>query len=346
MNNKTIAFILLIFLFALINSVQADSKTCIEGDTQICNTSQGCELIQTCYKGNWTPPCNDTKICTTDDGCSGTQTCVKAKWGNCVKDDPSCGLKVSIVSPSNEDVYVISSKIEFKSNIESQGNDYSVEWDSNANGKFSVDENFDYSGLSIGDHNITLTGTFASGETPTTKTDSIQISVIPIPQDAVKTSGFEVINQTNPGQKITEEDTIEINTTVSNLTRQQINTETSLKIIDAESGTQMFLDNKNHLLEGQGGLGGNDTVNIKYTIKLSEFNITLGNYKIIFDVKKVLNEQNTENNQKTEIITVLKPSKEMNLNEFSVLILPVLLISIIIILKKEKIKKAIKKKKK
>ncbi len=258
-----------------------------------------------------------------------------------ITDPPS----ISISSPQNNNVFVIGSEINFTANVFDAGLNYTVEWDSNKDLDWkSTNENFSYSGLSIGDHKITLTGFFDKSGNITTKTDSVQISVVPISTDVLGIRYFEIYE---PADKILQTTSIRIlaKTKIDNFTATDKNVDLNVTLINAETG-QRAVDritgipyepfNEKALVPAYSYVQISNYIGL---IKLNE-----GNYKLVVDISEYQPEQNTANNHLTEIVTVTKAVEEIKLSEIEVIILPVIILLILLIINKEKITELIKKK--
>jgi len=263
------------------------------------------------------------------------------------------GMTVTISKPTDGKEFVIGDNIDFRSLFVDNGFPYTVEWASNLDTDWkSTQENFFSNELSIGNHEITLTSFFEyrSGEDAPIqiieKTDSVNITVIPIPADVFNIISFEVNNSTNPGKKITTEDEIEIKVKIKNETDNAECSQSKLTIINAETGKTVyyledpFVDKCVATLVPANGI-----LEKTYSVNLNSEGITKDNYKIKFDVMELKKEQNKENNHTSTIISVFDPVREMTATELSVLIIPAILLAVLIILKKKEIKEFIDKKK-
>ncbi len=249
------------------------------------------------------------------------------------------GLVVKIESPENGEEFNIGSLISFDGNIESNFFDYSVQWDSNKDLTWAHDEeDFDSTELSIGDHNITLRGNFhISDEENYVLTDSILLRILPVASDVLGISSFEIQEQ------LRADESLPISVIITNSSNKEKEANLVLTIIHAETGIEAFSDTtQNPTIPARG------SEEIVYIIDLSSALVTLqqGNYKVKLDVAEYPPEQNTANNHKTKIISVLAESAVIDASELQIYIVPAIVIVILILLNKEKLKKLTKKEKK
>ncbi len=139
-------------------------------------------------------------------------------------------LSALILSPSDLNNFFIGSTINFKSNIKCGNSPCTVKWDSNKDSEwYSTDENFSYSGLSIGDHNITLTVTDSISETAT---DSVNIKINPITADVLSISDFEII-KVEPNNRFAVNGKIRIKAKVNYYQSQSISGKAFIIISDS-----------------------------------------------------------------------------------------------------------------
>jgi len=141
---------------------------------------------------------------------------------------PETFLNASILTPIDGNSFFVGSTINFTSSI-SSSEAYSVQWDSNKDlGWNPADENFSYSGLSIGDHNIFFTVTTDSN----TARDSIVIRIKPITTDVFSISDFEVI-PVEPTDRYALNGKIKVRARVNYFISEAVNAKAFIIISDA-----------------------------------------------------------------------------------------------------------------
>ncbi len=124
----------------------------------------------------------------------------------------------SILSPPDGNEFFVGTTIDFKSNIFSGDPSYTISWDSNKDSTWSFsDENFSSNELNIGDHNITLTLTDATGETK----DSVFIRIKPITKDVFSISDFQII-KVNPTDRFSVNGLINVKAKVNYFLSEEI----------------------------------------------------------------------------------------------------------------------------
>jgi hypothetical protein len=146
-------------------------------------------------------------------------------------------LSASILSPSDGNTFTVGSTIDFNSNIVCENSPCSIQWDSNQDTEWnSTDENFSFSGLSIGDHNITLTVTDSSSETAT---DSIVIHVNPLIKDVFSVSDFELI-KVEPSDRFAVNGKIRVKAKVNYFLYEEVNAKAFIIISDPLTGQAIY----------------------------------------------------------------------------------------------------------
>lgn len=277
--------------------------------------------------------------CTTGEGCPGIKTCqTNSLWGSCIDSDPEdmCPLilpTANIISPLDNYQFYIGSNIEFKGETTCGHPPCITQWDSNKDLEWhSTEEEFSFSGLKIGDHNISL---LVTDRFENKIRDSVILSINPVASDVLRINSFEVI----PEQDLTTKSLIQVKANIVNFSLQEKQASAVLVIINAETGQEVFRDETQNPLIPAG-----NSENITYNIDLSLIEIKEENYKVKLDVTIYPPEQNTSNNHETKIITVRKETKKVNLTEIEVIILPAILLFILLIINKEKINELIRKK--
>lgn len=189
-----------------------------------------------------TPP-GSTQDCTTTEGCAGIQTCqADNTWGTCIDSDPFDGCPApsttaEVLSPGDGNYYYIGKEIEFESNISCGNEPCTIQWDSNKDEEWnSTDENFSYSGLSIGDHNITLTVTDSLSETAS---DLVLIHIKPVTTDVFSISDFELI-KVEPSDRFAVNGKIRIKAKVNYFLHESVNAKAFLIISDPRTGQAIY----------------------------------------------------------------------------------------------------------
>ncbi len=238
------------------------------------------------------------------------------------------GLAGKIVSPKTGDYFVVGDEIDFRANITANGYPYTVEWSSDKDPDWKpTDENFSFDGLSIATHKITLKTVFDYNKTGTiekiTRTDSVNINVTPIPLDVLGITSFTVVPETN----LTQADTINVTAVITNAGNTPKDPVPFLRIINAETGEQVFSETKKNLMVPAHG-----SIQVSFNISLAAFE--QANYKINLDVAEYDKEQNKENNHATTIITVLKAPREVNAPEINEIAVIFVVLSVLAIIKK------------
>ncbi|MFH1895266.1 MAG: hypothetical protein ABIJ74_01635 [archaeon] len=149
--------------------------------------------------------------------------------------EPETFLNASILTPFDGNNFFVGTTISFKSNISSSST-YTVQWDSNKDiGWNPTDENLSYSGLSIGDHNISFTVTT---DTNTTR-DSIEISIKPITADVFSISNFELI-PVEPAGRFSVNGKIRVKAKVNYFISEPVNAKAFIIISDATTHQAIY----------------------------------------------------------------------------------------------------------
>ncbi len=181
------------------------------------------------------------RICTTSEGCSGIQRCVSSKWGACedISGDgcPAEALSAEILNPSDGNQFYIGTEIEFMSHLTCTNTPCIIKWDSNKDtGWYSSDENHTYSGLSIGDHNITLKIT---DSTEQIKQDSVVITIKPITTDVLSVSNFQ-ITKIEPSNRYSVNGKIRVQAKINYYLNQAIQAKAFIIISDPRTGQAVY----------------------------------------------------------------------------------------------------------
>lgn len=144
---------------------------------------------------------------------------------------------VSIVSPKDTQEFYIGSQIDFNSNIFTSSEEYSIEWDSNKDTNWKrYDKNISYNGLSIGDHNISLTLT----DSVDTKTRvSVIIHIKPITTDVLSVSDFEII-KIDPENRFSVNGKIKVKARVNYYLTQAIDAKAFIIISNPITNTAIY----------------------------------------------------------------------------------------------------------
>jgi len=151
--------------------------------------------------------------------------------------NPSITVFVSIISPLDGNQYYIGKEILFEAEIICANEPCTFRWDSNKDtGWHSTDQNISYNGLSIGDHNISLTVTDFFGGVEKGYTI---ISINPIPTDVLSISDFQ-ITKLEPADRYAVNSKIRVQAKVNYFLFESINAKAFIIISDPRTGQALY----------------------------------------------------------------------------------------------------------